>query len=216
MPSEKGFAGGNLVGRSKLRVSVENAQAELDAIAHNLQQGEPREAFPEKFTVEARTILESQIGNFKKTLYALLAAVLLLLLIACSNVANLLLVRATLREREFAMRVTLGATRGRLIRQLLAESFILSGTASAVGWRARVFRTEGCCRADPSQHTARSDGHSHEYACPAPDARRYVSEHGFMRIRTSSACSATGCAASPYRLWKMVEGSNRGDFVEFL
>ena len=75
MPSEKGFAGGNLVGRLKLGVSVQKAQAELDAIAHNLQQGEPRGAFPEKFTVEARTMLEGQIGNFKTTLYALLAAV---------------------------------------------------------------------------------------------------------------------------------------------
>lgn len=133
MPVSATQAGGNLVGRLKPGVSVQTARAELDAIAHHLQQEEPRGTFPEKFTVEVRTMLESQVGNFKTTLYALLAAVFLLLLIACSNVANLLLVRASNREREFAMRVTLGATRGRLIRQLLGESFILAAIASAVG-----------------------------------------------------------------------------------
>jgi putative ABC transport system permease protein len=73
------------------------------------------------------------IGSFRKTLYALLAAVFLLLLIACSNVANLLLARATTREREIAMRATLGATRGHLIRQLLVESFVLATAASVAG-----------------------------------------------------------------------------------
>jgi putative ABC transport system permease protein len=79
------------------------------------------------------TLLDSLIGNFKKTLYALLGAVLLLLLIACSNVANLFLARATARQSEIAMRATLGATRGRLIRQLLVESFVLALGASGVG-----------------------------------------------------------------------------------
>jgi putative ABC transport system permease protein len=143
MPVEMNQAGGNLVGRLKPGVSVQKARAELDAIAHRLQQAEPHGAFPEKFTVEARTMLESQIGNFQATLYALLAAVLLLLLIACSNVANLLLVRATNREREFAMRVTLGATRGRLVRQLLTESFVLAATASAVGCALAYFGLKG-------------------------------------------------------------------------
>jgi putative ABC transport system permease protein len=69
----------------------------------------------------------------RKTLYALLAAVLLLLLIACSNVANLLLARASTRERETAIRATLGATRGRLIRQLLIESFVLASSAALFG-----------------------------------------------------------------------------------
>src|SRR5207244_9196115 len=87
-------------------------------------------------------LVDSLIGSFKTTLYALLAAVFLLLLIACSNVANLLLARATAREREIAMRVTLGATRGRLIRQLLVESFVLAAAASAVGCGLAYFGLE--------------------------------------------------------------------------
>jgi putative ABC transport system permease protein len=79
------------------------------------------------------TLLDSLVGNFTKTLYCLLAAVLLLLLIACSNVASLLLARATVREREMAMRAALGASPGRLVRQLLVESFVLTVAACAAG-----------------------------------------------------------------------------------
>ena len=133
MPMRTDEAGGNVIGRLKADASVQGAGAEFDATAHRLQKANPRETFPENFTVEAQTLLESLIGSFEKTLYALLAAVFLLLLIACSNVANLLLARATARDREIAMRVTLGAMRGRLIRQLLVESFVLAAAASAVG-----------------------------------------------------------------------------------
>jgi len=133
IPMRADEAGGNLIGRLRPGVSAQAAGAEFDATAHRLQKANPRGGFPEKFTVVSQTLLDSFIGNFKKTLYALLAAVFLLLLIACSNVANLLLARATAREREIAMRVTLGATRGRLIRQLLVESFVLAAAASAVG-----------------------------------------------------------------------------------
>jgi putative ABC transport system permease protein len=125
--------GGRLMGRLKRGVSVQTAAADLDAIAHNLQKANPGGIFPAKFAILAKTQLESLIGDFDKTLYALLTAVLLLLLIACSNVANLLLSRATAREREIAMRVTLGATRGRLVRQLLVESFVLAAAASGAG-----------------------------------------------------------------------------------
>ncbi len=123
-----------LMGRLKPGVSVRTAGADLNAIAHRLHKPNPGGIFPEdKFVIVPETLLDSLIGNFKKTLYALLAAVLLLLLIACSNVANLLLARATAREREIAMRATLGATRGRLIHQLLVESFMLAAAASGAG-----------------------------------------------------------------------------------
>jgi predicted permease len=80
-----------------------------------------------------QTLLDSLIGGFKKALYGLLAAVLLLLLIACSNVANLLLARATAREKEMVMRSTLGASRSRLIQQLFVESVVLATIASLAG-----------------------------------------------------------------------------------
>ncbi len=133
MPMREDQAAGNIIGRLKPGVTAQAAAADLDAIAHRLQQTGPKGRFPENFAVVTRTLLESLIGSFKTTLYALLAAVFLLLLIGCSNVANLLLARATAREREIAMRVTLGATRGRLVRQLLVESFVLAASASAVG-----------------------------------------------------------------------------------
>jgi putative ABC transport system permease protein len=127
-------AGGvSIVGRLKPGISVQAAQADLDVIAHRLQKANPSGIFPANFAVFAEPLLDSMIGNFKTTLYALLAAVLLLLLIASSNVANLLLARATTREREMAMRSALGATRMRLIRQLLVETLALAMAASMVG-----------------------------------------------------------------------------------
>ncbi len=131
--------GGQLMGRLKAGVSLKAAGADLDAIAHRLQKDNPKGIFPEKFAIVPQMLLDSLIGDFKKTLYALLGAVFLLLLIACSNVANLLLARATSREREIAMRATMGASRGRLIRQLLVESFVLAATASAAGCASAYF-----------------------------------------------------------------------------
>jgi putative ABC transport system permease protein len=132
-------SGSHLMGHLKRGVSVQTAAADLDAIAHRLHKPSPpqlfrEQTFPEeKFVIVAQTLLDSLIGNFTKTLYVLLGAVLLLMLVACSNVANLLLARATTREHEIAMRATLGASRGRLIRQLLVECFVLAAVACAFG-----------------------------------------------------------------------------------
>jgi putative ABC transport system permease protein len=129
-----------LMGRLKPGVSAQAAGADLDSIAHRLHKPNPTGIFPEdKSAIALQTLLDSLIGNFKKTLYVLFAAVLLLLLIACSNVANLLLARATAREREIAVRATLGATRGCLIRQLLVESFLLATAATGTGCALAYF-----------------------------------------------------------------------------
>jgi predicted permease len=135
LPATPNYGDLQLMGRLKPGVGIETAAADLDAVAHRMHKPNPDGVFPEeKFAIAPQTLLDSLIGNFRKTLYLLVAAVLLLLLIACSNVANLLLARATAREREIAVRATLGATRGRLIRQLLVESFLLATAATAAGW----------------------------------------------------------------------------------
>ena len=131
--------GATVIGRLKPAVSLGTAAADLDTIAHHLQLSNPDGTIPKKFALVPQPLLDTLIGDFKKSLYALLSAVLLLLLIACSNVANLLLARASTREREIATRATLGATRGRLIRQLLMESFVLAAGASAAGGVSAYF-----------------------------------------------------------------------------
>jgi putative ABC transport system permease protein len=141
MPLSGGERGSHVMGRLKPGLSVQTAAADLDALGHHFQQTHPGGAFPlpEKFAIVPQTLLDSLVGNFKKTLFALFAAALFLLLIACSNVANLLLARATTRERELAMRSTLGATRARLVQQLLAESFVLAVAGCLTGCALAYF-----------------------------------------------------------------------------
>jgi putative ABC transport system permease protein len=129
--------------RLKKGVSLQAAAADLDGILHRLAQTNPGELYPKQFKVVTRTLLDFVVGDFKSTLYALLAAVFLLLLIACSNVGNLLLARATIREREIAVRTSLGASRGRLIRQLLVESFVLALAACFAGCLFAYFGIRG-------------------------------------------------------------------------
>jgi putative ABC transport system permease protein len=118
--------------RLKPGVTFQQAAADLDVIAHRLAATYP-DNYPKQFTVNAVSWVDSIVGEFKTTLYTLAAAVGLLLLIACSNVANMLLARATAREKEMAVRVSLGATRWRLVRQLLIESLLLAAGGAIVG-----------------------------------------------------------------------------------
>jgi putative ABC transport system permease protein len=119
-----------LVGHLKPGVSIRQAQADLVVVANQLAKVYPR-SYPPHFTVELRSFTDMVVGHFRTTLYLTSAAVALLLLIGCANVANLLLARATTREKEFAIRSALGARRWRLVRQLLVESLLL-GIAGAV------------------------------------------------------------------------------------
>jgi putative ABC transport system permease protein len=120
------------VGRLKPGVSKEQAQADMTVIAKRLAKIYPQN-YPTQFTVVMKHLGDSVIGRFRQTLYTVLAAVVLLLLIACSNVANLMLARATTREKEFALRAALGAKRARLIRLLMFESLVLAMAGAVLG-----------------------------------------------------------------------------------
>jgi len=120
------------VGRLKPGVSLESAAADLTLVAKDLARLSP-DKYPKQLAVTTETFTDSLIQQFKTTLYILLAAVLGLLLISCTNVANLLLIRAVRREGEIALRASLGASRARLIRQLLTESFVLAIGGCACG-----------------------------------------------------------------------------------
>jgi putative ABC transport system permease protein len=121
-----------MYGRLKPGLSVKAAEGETFALLTHLAKIY-RARYPEQFEVQLESLGSQVLGNVKPTLYLLLASVMLLLLIACANVANLLLAQATAREKEFALRFVLGASRFRLIRQLLAESLLVAVAGAAVG-----------------------------------------------------------------------------------
>ncbi|HEY4816582.1 MAG TPA: ABC transporter permease [Candidatus Acidoferrum sp.] len=121
-----------LLGHLKPGVSIRQAESDLTVVAKNLSTVYPKD-YPKKFSVHIETLTDLVVGRFRATLYITLAAVGLLLLIGCGNVANLLLARATTREKEFAIRAALGAGRWRIIRQLLVESFLLAVSGAVFG-----------------------------------------------------------------------------------
>ena len=128
------------VGRLKAGVTLAQAKADMDGIAQNLAV-----AYPEADKAVGITLVsmkEDIVGNVQPFLIVLLAAVGFLLLIACANVANLLLARSMGRSREFAIRAAMGASQGRVIRQLLSESILLAGLGGALGLLLAVWGTK--------------------------------------------------------------------------
>jgi len=127
-----------VIGRLKPGATLTRATAELTAAKQALNSSYPKFKVP--WTVTLQTLHEATFGNTRPYVLTLLAAVGVVLLIACANVANLLLAKASSRQGEVAVRIALGATTGRIIRQLLTESMLLAlaGGAAGVllGWRA--------------------------------------------------------------------------------
>ncbi len=120
-----------VIGRLKPGVDVSQARAEMAGLGRQLEAEYPK--YNAKVGMTAAPLLDSLVGDTRKALLIMLGAVGFVLLIACVNVANLVLVRASAREDELAIRVALGAGRGRLVRQLLVESLLLAAIGGAAG-----------------------------------------------------------------------------------
>ena len=119
------------IGRLGRGVTFEQAASEMRGIFAQLEREAPERNA--RRTVMLFTLQDQMVGDLRPAMYALVGAVVLVLLVACVNVANLLLARSAARERELAMRTALGAKRGRLVRQMLAESLTLATLGGAAG-----------------------------------------------------------------------------------
>jgi putative ABC transport system permease protein len=138
----EGVRGVHLLGRLKPCVTQAQAEVDLRPIIEDLKKAEPAQ-FPDNWRVGLLSFKETFPSDIRENLWILFGAVGLLLLIACANVSNLLLSKASARQKEMAVRAALGASRSRLIRQLLTESLLIAVTGGALG----VTLAFGCLRA---------------------------------------------------------------------
>ena len=139
--------------RLKPGVSVEEAEAQVSVIAQRRAAAVPQE-YPAGTRVDVITIVDWAAGGFRTALYTLFGAVGLLLVIACCNVANMLLARATAREQEIRLRAALGASRSRILRQLLVESLMLAAGGLVAGTLAAYAGIRLMARLLPRQGVA--------------------------------------------------------------
>jgi predicted permease len=139
------------IGRLKPGVTLEQAQARLTAMAAQLRHDFPTNYPPQaQWTIEIQPLQETLVGKVRPMLLVLLGAVILIVLIVSLNIANLLLARASGRQQEMAVRLALGASRGRMVRQMLTESMLLSLIGGAAGIATAVVTLRFILRFMPS------------------------------------------------------------------
>ena len=145
---ERGARGDtDILGRLAPSTSLAQARSEMEGIAARLAKEYP--ATNDQFGVRLRTLREAFVGDTRMAILSLFGAVICVLLIACANVANLLLVRGASRTREVALRIAFGATRQRIIRQMLTESLVLAFLGGILGLAVAVAGTHTITRLLP-------------------------------------------------------------------